>query len=151
MNPEDANGPGASRATAADTNAAEAPPRKPADSDQSTAPEPARHPLESEIAVHSRSLQPALPGMGEAAVSDEEVDLRWSASAEATLRALMASGRPFNADHVREVAGMPTRPNRVGMLFLHAARRGEIEPVGVAKSTSRSRRHGMITLWRGAA
>jgi hypothetical protein len=97
-----------------------------------------------------RPKQLALPGMGMPEQVDD-LDLHWHANAEAVLRALAARGIPFTADQVRQSAGVPTSRNRVGILFALASQRGEIEAIAAVRSTSHSRRHGMVTLWRGAA
>lgn len=77
----------------------------------------------------------------------------WSRmAAEAVLRELAASGRPFVADDVRERVGSPlgSSVNTMGALFLNAAREGLIVHRGWRQSTRREAHARALRVWIGA-
>lgn len=143
--PEDEGDAGVPAPDAAASTARPDPATEPVTPDPSD-PGPVEHPIDNE----TRPQQLALPLPGLDADADEG-DLRWVADAEAGLDVLRLSGRPFTAHELRALVGVPQVRNRVGAAFLRARLRGDIQPVGVANSASRSRHSGKVFIWRGAA
>jgi hypothetical protein len=82
----------------------------------------------------------------------------WQLDAERALGELIAAGDPFTADDLIARCGHPdpghspnARNNGVGTLFREAAKAGRIVDTGRhVRSTTPSRKGGMIRVWVGA-
>jgi hypothetical protein len=91
-------------------------------------------------------------GMDLASSSDRAWD--WRRRAEVALYELAETGKPFTADDVVAVVGLPDlgpgRNNAVGAMFSAAAKRGWIVRVGYRKAT-RVLSHGrVVAVWAGS-
>lgn len=85
-----------------------------------------------------------------AAAAVNAVHTTWRVGAEAALKRLIYSGRPFTADDLHElVPEPPGHHNAVGGLFIGAARRGEIEAVGYRQSDRPEAHRRPVRVWRG--
>lgn len=74
----------------------------------------------------------------------------WRVAAEAAIDRLAATGRQFTADDVRDrVGGPPGHHNALGGVFIAAARRGQIRPVGYRASDRRQAHRRPIRTWVG--
>lgn len=75
----------------------------------------------------------------------------WRLVAERWLRHLAATGDPFTAEDLRELAGDPlgSSDNSMGALIAAAARRGEIVPVGFVQATRPEAHARVIRQWKG--
>ena len=78
----------------------------------------------------------------------EEVKSEWFADARLAILRLADDEPDFTADHLRKV--MRPAPNQywTGIAFGQAARAGLIEKVAETTSTSKSRNHGSLKVWR---
>lgn len=79
----------------------------------------------------------------------------WTDRAHRAIDQLAATGRPFTADDITRLIGLPrpdegvNRNNAVGAVFRAAARRGVIVRVGFTQS-GRTRSHGRVLAeWQG--
>lgn len=85
-------------------------------------------------------------------VAAENTDAWWASLARTAITDLAATGRPFSADHVRDMGVPdPDHPNRWGAAFSSARKAGVIRRVGYAPSTTESRHGGVVTVWQGVA
>lgn len=82
--------------------------------------------------------------------------MTWGERASATLLQLAAKGEDFSADDLLELVGPPDvsrapngRNNAVGVVFSRAAHAGLIVTVGYTRSSTPTRKGGLIRLWRG--
>ena len=80
----------------------------------------------------------------------------WHHRARRVLDDLIESGQPFTADNLIARCGHPDhghaangRNNAVGTLFRDASTAGRIVPIGVVKSSTPTRKGGMIRVWQG--
>lgn len=79
----------------------------------------------------------------------------WAEVAYKALRELALSGRPFTADDLVELVGLPTgkvtdkKNNAVGALFTKVARTGLITRIGYTQSARKSGHATTIGIWRG--
>jgi hypothetical protein len=83
----------------------------------------------------------------------ERVDWAWRDRVNQAISQLARKPVDFTADEVRAVAGEPpqgTHYNALGALIQHAARRGQIEPVGFTRSYRVCGHGNLVRLWRGA-
>ncbi len=79
-------------------------------------------------------------------------DPEWVAKADAAIRDLAATGRPFQAfDVVQAGCPEPGSPSWWGPRFRIAAKRGLIESAGGSKSIRPGTRGSMLNTWRGTA
>ena len=85
------------------------------------------------------------PGRG-----NDDSDDRWWPGAWSALEALAASGRTFDADDLRQMAGDPPATCLIGRIFGLGSRHGLIVREGYEISERRSRRYGVRATWRGA-
>lgn len=78
----------------------------------------------------------------------------WMEDAHTAISALAArsirTGQTFTADDLRKMIGEPDHHNWIGASFQAAYKRGEIDQVGFTLSRSKSRRGGVIRVWRAA-
>ncbi len=82
--------------------------------------------------------------------ADEAADAGWKARVDAAIEELAASGAPFTAEDVREIAGdPPDHPNAMGARFAAAAQRGLIRSVGYRKARRASLHRHPIHVWEG--
>jgi hypothetical protein len=78
------------------------------------------------------------------------VHTSWRLAAEAAIGRLAATGRVFDAEDVRDrVGGPPGHHNALGGVFIAAARRGQIRPVGYRASGRREAHRRPIREWVG--
>lgn len=88
----------------------------------------------------------------------ELVSGEWNDQARLVLKRLAVGGGVFSADDLTAIVGPPdedrapnNRNNAIGAIFSEAARAGLIEVVGHTKSTTKTRKGGLIRVWRGIA
>lgn len=82
--------------------------------------------------------------------------MTWGERATAALAVLAAKHEDFSADDLLELVGPPDvsrapngRNNAVGVVFSRAAHAGQIVVVGYTKSSTPTRKGGLVRLWRG--
>lgn len=75
-------------------------------------------------------------------------DAWWRSCATRAMWEMVGRGVDFTQEDIGELAGEPSEPNHWGALFQSLARRDVIEPVGFRRSTKKSRRGGVIRVWR---
>jgi hypothetical protein len=82
----------------------------------------------------------------------------WAVDADRTIAQLAEAGDPFSADDLIAAIGPPdpthapnARNNAVGAAFSRARMGGLITVVGHAKSTTPTRKGGLIRVWQGVA
>jgi hypothetical protein len=75
----------------------------------------------------------------------------WKARCDAAIEQLAATGQPFQAADLIEqgLVPEPALPAQWGPRFQAAARRGVIEPCGVARSKRATVRASLCLTWRG--
>lgn len=80
----------------------------------------------------------------------------WKEAADEALRELAATGDQFSADDLVERIGPPDltrtpngRNNSIGAVFSRARHAGLIEVVGYTRSTTPTRKGGLIRVWKG--
>ena len=78
------------------------------------------------------------------------VESEWRTKAAKALADLIAGRENFSADDLVEIAGPPPRPNMLGGVFLGAARRGEIQPVGYTQGKRASAHARVQRIWAKA-
>ncbi len=84
-------------------------------------------------------------------LAEQSAHTSWRLAAEHTIGQLAAAGFDFTADDVTGVVGAaPGHKSALGALFLAAARRGEIVPVGYRQSGRVEARARALRVWRGA-
>lgn len=76
-------------------------------------------------------------------------DLDWPVDALNWIEAYAWSGLPFDADDLRRSLRAAPTPNQVGAAFRTARKLGLIKPIGFTESTTPSRKHSVIRVWRG--
>lgn len=76
-------------------------------------------------------------------------DTAWPDDAINWLEAYAWSGLEFTADDLRKSFRPPPHGNMTGAVFQAARKAGLIKPVGFTESTTPSRRHSVIRVWRG--
>jgi hypothetical protein len=81
----------------------------------------------------------------------EKAHTDWVQRANEALLFLARSGRDFNADDVRDIAGSPLRPNAMGALFLRAVRDKTVVQVGERKMVRPIGHARRTATYRGAA
>lgn len=86
-------------------------------------------------------------GMARALAAEHEA---WKERATEAVELLAATGQEFTSDHVRDLAGEPSRPNAIGGILNGAKRNGIITVVGFAQATRASRHASVMRVWRGA-
>lgn len=85
----------------------------------------------------------------------EQSQPEWTNTAWDALRQLALTGRPFTADDLTAIVGLPTgqvaekRNNAVGALFSKMARTGLIARIGYTTSSRKSGHATTIGVWRG--
>ncbi len=79
----------------------------------------------------------------------------WRDRAVQALDLYIAAGEPFTADDIVGLIGPPDsehkpngRNNAVGSLFKNAAKSGRIHTVGYTRSTTPTRKGGLIAVWQ---
>lgn len=82
------------------------------------------------------------------ALALEEDRADWFADARLMIERLAITEREFTADDLRKVLRPAGHQNWPGLAFGHAARAGLIEKVAETTSTSKSRNHGSLKIWR---
>lgn len=78
----------------------------------------------------------------------EEVKAEWFADARLAILRLSITEREFTADTLRKVLRPAPNQYWTGIAFGQAARAGLIEKVAETTSTSKSRNHGSLKVWR---
>ncbi len=83
--------------------------------------------------------------------ADVAASTSWKQDVDAAIVELAATGEPFTAEEVRELAGdPPDHPNAMGARFNAAARAGLIVRVGYRLARRASLHRHPIALWVGA-
>ena len=72
----------------------------------------------------------------------------WRSCATKAVREMIGRGVDFTQEDIGELAGEPSDGNHWGALFQSLARRDQIEPVGFRRSSKKSRKGGIIRVWR---
>jgi hypothetical protein len=81
----------------------------------------------------------------------EGLDDWWRRTALQAIKHLVAVGRPFTADDVRDLGVPdPPSPKAAGALFGGLSRSGLIEPVGYVKSRHPTAHAATVRVWLGA-
>lgn len=80
---------------------------------------------------------------------DSHTDEAWKDAADAAIARLARTGRPFTAEDLTDLVGMPPRHNAIGSRFTTAARAGLIEEIGYKQSTRAARHASRMLVWRG--
>ena len=75
-------------------------------------------------------------------------DLTWSEDAVATILALVNAHGVIVADDLRKEMRPAPHPNAFGAAFSAARSQGLIEAAGYTTSSTPSRHHGVIRVWR---
>ncbi len=82
----------------------------------------------------------------------------WRVEAQRALAVLAASGQKFTADDLVAQVGMPDnghkpngRNNAIGSVFGEATSEKLIVAVGVTRSTTPTRKGGMVRIWQGTS
>lgn len=75
-------------------------------------------------------------------------DSEWPVDAQLAILRLSITETQFTADDLRKVIRPAPHPNHVGAAFLACKNLGLIEPLGYQTSTSKTRRHGALRVWR---
>jgi hypothetical protein len=75
-------------------------------------------------------------------------DEDWHLDADLAIVRLAKTEPEFTADELRKILRPAPNPNWVGLAFGRASRNGLIEPVAYQTSTSKTRRHGSLKVWR---
>jgi len=77
-------------------------------------------------------------------------DTDWAMDAQIAIARLAITEAQFSADDLRRVLRPAPHPNHVGAAFLACKNAGLIEPINTTTSTSKSRNHGSLKVWRRA-
>jgi len=80
----------------------------------------------------------------------EEDRAEWFADARLAILRLSITEREFTADSLRTVLRPAPSKYWPGLAFGQARRAGLIEPINTTTSTSKSRNHGSLRVWRRA-
>ena len=80
----------------------------------------------------------------------EESRSEWFKDARLAIVRLSITEQTFTADHLRKVLRPAPHNNWPGLAFGQARRAGLIEPINTTTSTSKSRNHGSLKVWRRA-
>ena len=78
----------------------------------------------------------------------EESRAEWFEDARLAIVRLSITEQEFTADHLRKVLRAPASDKWPGLAFGRARRAGLIEPINTTTSTSKSRNHGSLKVWR---
>lgn len=110
--------------------------------------------VSSSTDAHHSSLDELLAGVRS---RDAGTEAAWAAASlsfrdalEHALARVVAAGRPFTADDVRDLVNEPALSgswNALGALLLAAARRGEIRPADYTRSRRVSNQARVVRLW----
>lgn len=73
----------------------------------------------------------------------------WFTEARNVIRAYAFLGCEFTAEDVVRVLGKPPSPNLMGAAFLVASEARLIQMTGTKRSTTKSRKGGLIRVWAG--
>ena len=77
----------------------------------------------------------------------------WLEQAEAAMRQLAGTGRPFTAEDLVDIVGLPGvgthRSNAVGALFSRWAKSHQIKEVGTTRTKRKSSHNSTIRVWVG--
>ena len=84
--------------------------------------------------------------MKAAALEESRAD--WFADARLAIVRLSITEPEFTADSLRKVLRPAPNTNWPGLAFGQARRAGLIEPINTTTSTSKSRNHGSLRVWR---
>jgi len=82
------------------------------------------------------------------AMALEEYDADWASDAVATIIGLAHSQEIVTAEDLSRELRRPPHPNAVGAAFSAARSKGFIEAHGYTTSSTPSRHHGVIRVWR---
>lgn len=74
----------------------------------------------------------------------------WFELAHAALDAVLAEGRQFTTDDLRDKVPAPGHPNWWGTFFAAARESERIKSIGFQLSKSRSRKGGILRIWTAA-
>lgn len=87
-----------------------------------------------------------------AALADEAAGDWWRTTADRAILTMADLGRPFTADDLFDVTGLPeaTSPRALGARFLAAGHAGAIVPVGYTTSRRPGAHRAVVRVWRGA-
>lgn len=85
--------------------------------------------------------------MTQAAVLEDDKN-DWLLDAHLAIVRLSITEPTFDADALRKVLRPAPHSNLVGLAFTTARKAGLIEPVAVTISTTKSRHHGILRVWR---
>ena len=80
----------------------------------------------------------------------EESRAEWFEDARLAIVRLSITEETFTADSLRKVLRPAPHNNWPGLAFGQAKRAGLIEPINTTTSTSKSRNHGSLRVWRRA-
>lgn len=80
----------------------------------------------------------------------EESRAEWFEDARLAIVRLSITEESFTADSLRKVLRPAPHNNWPGLAFGQARRAGLIEPINTTTSTSKSRNHGSLRVWRRA-
>ena len=78
----------------------------------------------------------------------EESRAEWFEDARLAIVRLSITEESFTADDMRKVLRPAGHQNWPGLAFGQAKRAGLIEPINTTTSTSKSRNHGSLRVWR---
>ena len=82
------------------------------------------------------------------AMALEDYDADWASDAVATILGLAHSQEIVTAEDLSRELRRPPHPNAVGAAFSAARSKGFIEAHGYTTSSTPSRHHGVIRVWR---
>lgn len=94
--------------------------------------------------IEGRILRDAGMEKADKAVSDE-----WRDAADAIIRTLALSGKPFTAEDVRGFVGDPPRCNAIGARFMSALRSGMIVRDGYKHATRKEAHARALAVYTG--
>lgn len=73
----------------------------------------------------------------------------WTTQAARLIKAYAFLGCEFSAETIEQDIGKPPHPNLMGAAFLNASEARLIQMTGTKRSTTKSRKGGLIRVWAG--